>query len=59
VTYEDVPYPPGATPRTHEEVHMLRRYGTTDRPLTVHDDLPEVVIAIPEKAPAGAGTNSP
>jgi hypothetical protein len=59
VTYEDVPYPPGATPRTHEEVHMLRRYGTTDRPLTVHDDLPELVIAIPEKAPAGAGTNSP
>jgi hypothetical protein len=38
---------------------MLRRYGTTDRPLTVHDDLPELVIAIPEKAPAGAGTNSP
>jgi hypothetical protein len=48
-TYEDVPYPPGYMPRTHEEVHTLRSYGTLDQPLNVHDDNPGLVLAVPDQ----------
>jgi hypothetical protein len=49
VTYEDVPYPPGTMPPTHEIAHMLRSYGTLDQPLNVHDDIPNLVLSVPDK----------
>ncbi|MES2392088.1 MAG: carboxypeptidase regulatory-like domain-containing protein [Acidobacteriota bacterium] len=47
--YEDVPYPPGTMPRTHEEARVARWYGTADQPINIHDDAPTVVISVPEK----------
>jgi hypothetical protein len=49
VTYEDVPFPPGTMPPTHEETHVLRTYGTLDHQLTVHDDIPGLTISVPDK----------
>jgi hypothetical protein len=53
VTYEDVPYPAGTMPPTHEVTHLLHAYGDADQPLNVHDDAPTVVLSVPEK---GAGS---
>lgn len=52
VTYEDVPFPPGTMPPTHEETHVLRTYGTLDQQLTVHDDIPGLTISVPDKGAA-------
>jgi hypothetical protein len=49
VTYEDVPFPPGTMPPSHEETHVLRIYGTLDQQLTVHDDIPGLTISVPDK----------
>lgn len=49
VTYEDVPYPPGSMPPTHEVTHTIHSYGTLDQPLNVHDDLPSLVLSVPDK----------
>jgi hypothetical protein len=49
VTYEDVPYPPGTLPPTHEEAHTIHAYGTADQPLNLHDDAPTIVLSVPEK----------
>lgn len=49
-TYEDIPYPAGTMPPTHEEIHIIRSYGVTDQPLTVHDDIPNLTLSIPDKA---------
>jgi hypothetical protein len=49
VTYQDVPYPPGTMPPTHEEAHTLHWYGTLDQQLTVHDDIPSLTISVPDK----------
>jgi hypothetical protein len=54
VTYQEVPYPPGTMPPTHEEAHTLHWYGTLDQPLTVHDDTPGLSISVPEKGAAAA-----
>lgn len=54
VTYEDVPYPPGTLPATHEETHVLHAYGTMDQPLNVHDDAAAVVLSVPEKSATSA-----
>lgn len=59
VTYEDIPYPPGTMPPTHEETHILHAYGTADQPLNVHDDAPSVVLSIPEKSAAPAAKHTP
>jgi hypothetical protein len=60
ITYEDLPYPPGTMPPTHEVAHTLRTYGTLDQPLNVHDDLPSLVLSIPDKTaqqpPRAAGS---
>lgn len=52
VTYEDVAYPPGTMPPTHEVVHTLRTYGSVDQPLTVHDDIPTLTVSVPDKSAA-------
>jgi hypothetical protein len=52
VTYEDVPYPPGTMPPTHEEAHTLRSYGSLDESLNVHDDIPILTISVPDKSAA-------
>ncbi len=49
VTYEDVPYPPGTMPPTHEVTHTIHAYGHADQPIDIHDDAPTVVISVPEK----------
>jgi hypothetical protein len=49
VTYEDVPYPPGTLPPTHEETHTIHAYGTADQPLNVHDDIPNLTVYVPDK----------
>jgi hypothetical protein len=54
VTYEDVPYPPGTMPPTHEVTHTIHAYGHADQPLNIHDDAPTVVISVPEKSAASA-----
>lgn len=58
-TYEDVPYPPGTMPATHEVFHPAHTYGKSDQPLNVHEDVAGLTIAVPEKAPAAAGASSP
>jgi hypothetical protein len=50
VTYEDVPYPPGTLPPTHEETHTIHAYGVADQPLIVHDDIPNLTISVPDKS---------
>ncbi len=52
VTYEDIAFPPGYTPQTHEEVHSLHNYGTADQPLNVHEDTAGLVVALPEQTGA-------
>jgi hypothetical protein len=54
VTYEDVPYPPGTMPPTHEVTHTIHDYGNADQPINIHDDAPTVVISVPEKSAASA-----
>jgi hypothetical protein len=54
VTYEDVPYPPGTMPPTHEVTHTIHAYGNADQPINIHDDAPTVVISVPEKGAAAA-----
>jgi hypothetical protein len=58
VTYEDVPYPPGTMPPTHEVTHPIHAYGNADQPINVHDDAPTVVISVPEKSAASATTQT-
>jgi hypothetical protein len=52
VTYEDVPYPPGTMPPTHEVAHPIHAYGNADQPINIHDDAPTVVLSVPEKGAA-------
>ena len=52
--YEDVAYPPGTTPPTHEEIHTLHTYSTLDQPLIVHDDIPNLTLTVPEPQKAAA-----
>ncbi|MGB9417444.1 MAG: carboxypeptidase regulatory-like domain-containing protein [Acidobacteriaceae bacterium] len=52
VTYEDVPYPPGTMPATHEVTHAIHTYGDADQPINIHDDAPTVVVSVPEKGAA-------
>jgi hypothetical protein len=54
VTYEDVPYPAGTMPPTHEVTHLVHAYGDADQPLNIHDDAPTVVLSVPEKSAASA-----
>ncbi len=54
VTYEDVPYPPGAMLPSHEVTHTIHAYGPTDQPINIHDDAPTVVISVPEKGATAA-----
>jgi hypothetical protein len=54
VAYEDVPYPPGSVPPTHEETHVIHAYGATDQPINIHDDAPTVVLSVPEKDASAA-----
>ena len=50
VTYKDVPYPAYTMPPTHEEVHTLHTYGTLDQPLSVHDNIPNLTVSVPDKS---------
>ncbi len=50
VTYEDVPNPPGSMPTSYEKTNMVRAYGTADQPLTVHDDIPNLTVYVPDKS---------
>ena len=59
VTYEDIPFPPGTMPPTHEETHILHIYGHADQPINIHDDVPTVVISVPEKSAAPAAKQTP
>jgi hypothetical protein len=52
VTYEDVPYPPGTMPPTHEVTHTIHAYGQADQPINIHDDASTVVLSVPEKGAA-------
>lgn len=49
VTYEDKPNPPGWMPSVNEIVHTAWTYGTLDQPLTIHDDMPNLVVSVPDK----------
>ena len=49
VTYEDKSNPPGWIPPVNEIVHTIRTYGTLDLPLTIHDDMPSLVVSVPDK----------
>jgi hypothetical protein len=54
VTYEDVPFPPGTMPPSHEVAHTIHAYGNADQPINIHDDTPTIVISVPEKGAAAA-----
>jgi hypothetical protein len=45
-------------PAKREEVHTLRTYGTLDQPLNVHDDIPALIISVPNKAVPQSKGNS-
>ena len=59
VTYEDVPYPPGTMPPTHEVVQTIHTYGPLDQPLNVHDDIPALTLSVPDKNAAQPARPSP
>jgi hypothetical protein len=49
VIYEDVPNPPGTMPASSEKTNLVHAYGTSDHPLNVHDDIPNLTVAVPDK----------
>lgn len=52
VTYEDVLNPPGSMPPSFETTHLIHDYGVTDQQVNVHDDIPNLVLSVPEKGAA-------
>jgi hypothetical protein len=49
VTYEDVPNPPGSMPPSFETTQLIHGYGVADQPINVHDDIPNLVLSVPER----------